>query len=90
MKAPVVLFVYNRLDHTMNVIDSLSKNLGACDTDLYVFSDAAKTEKGQDKVNAVREYIHKTDWRNGFKKVTKRKNYYKDEDGILMIKNLGD
>ena len=70
MNAPVVLFVYNRLDHTMNVIDSLSKNLGACDTDLYVFSDAAKTEKGQDKVNAVREYIHKTDWRNGFKKVT--------------------
>lgn len=70
MKAPVVLFVYNRLDHTMNVIDSLSKNLGACDTDLYVFSDAAKTENGQDKVNAVREYIRKTDWRNGFKKVT--------------------
>ena len=70
MKAPVVLFVYNRLDHTMNVIDSLSKNLGACDTDLYVFSDAAKTENGQDKVNAVRGYIRKTDWRNGFKKVT--------------------
>lgn len=28
--------------------------------------------------------------KNGFKKVTKRKNYYKDEDGILMIKNLGE
>ena len=70
MKAPVVLFVYNRLDHTMNVIESLSKNIGAKETDLYVFSDAAKTEKGLDKVNEVREYIRKTDWRGNFQKVT--------------------
>ena len=70
MNAPVVLFVYNRLDHTMNVIDSLSKNLLADKTDLYVFSDAAKTENGWDKVHAVREYICRTDWRQSFQKVT--------------------
>lgn len=70
MRAPVVLFVYNRLDHTMNVIDSLAKNLLAKETDLYVFSDAAKTEKGLDKVNEVREYIRKTEWRESFQKVT--------------------
>ena len=62
MNAPVVLFVYNRLDHTMNVIESLSKNVLADQTDLYVFSDAAKTENGQEKVNAVREYIRKKDF----------------------------
>jgi ribosomal-protein-alanine N-acetyltransferase len=28
--------------------------------------------------------------KNGFKKVTIRKNYYKNEDGILMIKKLGE
>ena len=28
--------------------------------------------------------------KNNFKEITKRKNYYKDEDGILMIKNLGE
>ena len=28
--------------------------------------------------------------KTGFNEVTKRKNYYKDEDGILMIKNMGD
>ena len=70
MQAPVVLFVYNRLDHTMNVIESLANNLLAKETDLYVFSDAAKTEKGLDVVNAVREYIRKTDWRENFQKVT--------------------
>ena len=70
MNAPVVLFVYNRLDHTMNVIESLSKNILAEETDLYVFSDAAKTEKGLESVNAVREYIRRTDWRKRFQKVT--------------------
>ena len=70
MNAPVVLFVYNRLDHTKNVITSLAKNMLADQTDLYVFSDAAKTENGLEKVNAVREYIRKTDWRQNFQKVT--------------------
>ena len=70
MTAPVVLFVYNRLDHTMNVIESLKNNILADDTDLYVFSDAAKTEKAQSSVEAVREYIRKTDWRKNFRSVT--------------------
>jgi len=70
MLAPVVLFVYNRLDHTMSVIDSLSKNFLAKDTDLYVFADAAKTEKGIEKVNVVREYISQNEWKENFKSVT--------------------
>lgn len=70
MYAPVVLFVYNRLDHTVNVIQSLSGNLLAGETDLYVFSDAAKSDAGKEKVNQVREYIHQTDWHNNFKSVT--------------------
>lgn len=28
--------------------------------------------------------------KNGFKEITKRKNYYKNENGILMIKKLGE
>ena len=28
--------------------------------------------------------------KNGFNEITKRKNYYKDENGILMLKNLGE
>lgn len=70
MYAPVVLFVYNRLDHTMGVIESLSANLLAKETELYVFSDAAKTEKGLEKVQEVRQYINCTAWHSKFKKVT--------------------
>ena len=70
MLAPVVLFVYNRLDHTTRVIETLSQNVLAKETELFIFSDAAKSDKGLDKVNAVREYINRTDWRSGFKAVT--------------------
>lgn len=69
MLAPVVLFVYNRLDHTIGVIESLANNLLAKETDLYVFADAAKSEKGLEKVNAVREYINQKEWHSNFKSV---------------------
>ena len=68
MNAPVVLFVYNRLDHTKNVIDSLAKNYLSEETDL--FSDAAKNEKSLKDVEEVREYIRKNDWRTNFGRVT--------------------
>lgn len=70
MLAPVVLFVYNRLDHTQRVIETLAKNELAKDTEFFVFSDAAKTEKGLEKVTAVREYINRTEWQSQFKNVT--------------------
>ena len=70
MNAPVVLFVYNRPDHTRKVIESLSKNILADQTDLFVFSDAAKSENGLEKVHEVRKYIRKEDWRGSFHKVT--------------------
>lgn len=70
MLAPVVLFVYNRLDHTTRVLETLAKNTLAKDTELYVFSDAAKSENGLEKVNAVREYIRRMDWHENFRNVT--------------------
>lgn len=70
MLAPVVLFVYNRVDHTSRVLETLGKNELAKDTELYVFSDAAKSDKGLDKVNAVREYINQKEWQKKFKTVT--------------------
>ncbi len=70
MLAPIVLFVYNRLDHTQGVIETLSKNFLAKESELYVFSDAAKSENGLEKVNAVREYIRDDAWHGMFKKVS--------------------
>ena len=42
--APVILFTYNRPEHTRRTIEALAKNELAQDTELFVFSDAAKKE----------------------------------------------
>ena len=70
MAVPVVLFVYNRLDHTERVLDSLAKNLLSDETDLYIFSDAAKSEAGKAAVEEVRACIYKKEWQPFFKSIT--------------------
>ncbi len=57
--APVVMFVYNRLDSVEQTIEKLKENELADQTDLFVFSDAAKKENQAENVRLVRKYIHK-------------------------------
>jgi hypothetical protein len=94
MAAPVVLFVYNRLKHTQLTVAALQKNLLAAETELYVFSDAAKTTAEEENVSAVRKYLHTI---TGFKMVTiteRDKNYGLANniiDGVTSIVNrLGE
>lgn len=55
--APVALFVYNRVDHTVKTLDYLKKNKFASETELFIYSDAAKTIEQEEKVLKVRESI---------------------------------
>ncbi|MBU1980655.1 MAG: glycosyltransferase [Gammaproteobacteria bacterium] len=74
--APVVLFVYNRVEHTRQVIDALKCNSEAKNTPLIVFSDGPKSPADLDSVSAVRNLIRMID---GFDRV----------DIILRDQNLG-
>ena len=67
MNAPIVLFVYNRLEHTRLTVEALQKNELANQSELFIYSDAAKNKNEQFKVYNVRKYIDNID---GFKKVT--------------------
>lgn len=64
--APIVLFVYNRLNHTKRTLEALKKNNLADKSHLYIFSDGGKNTSDIQKVNSVREYIQNID---GFKKI---------------------
>lgn len=64
--APIVLFVYNRLWHTKQTIEALKKNELANNSELFIFSDQAKSPIDVPKVNEVREYIKTI---SGFKNV---------------------
>ena len=65
--SPIVLFVYNRPWHTKQTIDALEKNNLAEQSELFIYSDAPKSEDIQKDVNEVRSYIKQI---NSFKKVT--------------------
>jgi len=59
--APILLFVYNRPDHVRRCVTSLAGNKLAADSELFVFSDAAKTPVDAPAVEDVRKYIHHVD-----------------------------
>lgn len=64
--APIALFVYNRPQHTERTLKFLKQNDLAAESRLFVFSDGAKNEADQDKVQEVRELLKTID---GFKSI---------------------
>lgn len=64
--APIILFVYNRLEHTRKTISHLVDNEGAKDSELYIFSDGPKDIKAENQVDEIRNYIRGI---QGFKNV---------------------
>jgi len=64
--APIVLFVYNRLDHTVKSVEALQKNSLAIKSDLIVYSDYAKNDTSIQSVHKVRDFI---DSISGFNKI---------------------
>lgn len=68
--APIILFVYNRAQHTERTLTLLSKNYLASDSDLFIFADGPKANASQEqleKIQEVRKIIRKD---YGFKSVT--------------------
>ena len=57
MLSPIALFVYNRPEHTRLTIKALQDNYLANESDLIIFSDAAKNKETLEAVNKVREVI---------------------------------
>lgn len=81
--APIALFVFNRLDHTKQTIESLSKNFLANESLLYIFSDEGRNEKEKVEVEKVRNYLKTI---KGFKEVfiISRKNNFGLAQSIIL------
>lgn len=87
----VYQYLYDRIEIDYIIVDNEYRNLGIATKLLTFMENKYKDIKNltlevrESNKEAISFYL-----KNGFKEVTKRKNYYKDEDGILMIKNLGE
>lgn len=68
--APIIVFVYNRPEHTCRTLTMLAKNYLARESDLFVFCDGPKenaTEEQKNKILEVRNIVRKN---FGFKSIT--------------------
>ena len=88
--APIVLFTYNRPRHTKETIEALLLNDLAGESDLVIFSDAAKNDDAMRGVNETRQYLKTI---TGFKSVRiieREKNYGLGNniiDGVTNVVN---
>jgi hypothetical protein len=71
MLAPIILFVYKRLWHTQQTVESLKKNTFANESNLFVFSDGPKNMEEKSQVDNVREYVKTI---QGFKNLIIKEN----------------
>ncbi len=85
--APVIVFCYNRIEPLKKTIDALKGNKLASDTDLYIYSDAAKNEKSINNVNEVRHYIKNI---KGFKNVIIKEAELNKGLALSIIEGVSD
>lgn len=55
--APIILFVYNRPEHTKKTVDAIKLNEFASESLLFIFADGSKNENDKKSVDEVRNYI---------------------------------
>lgn len=67
--APIVLFVYNRPEHTRRTIESLLHNPLAAESELIVYSDGPRHRSDREPVGKVRDFLQGV---TGFRNLTVR------------------
>lgn len=83
--APIILFVYNRLSHTQQVIAALRENLLSAESELYIYADAAKNADAIQSVHELRSFLTTI---TGFKSVhicLRETNLGVDDNTILGV-----
>lgn len=73
--APIVLFVYNRPEHTKRTVESLLRNTLAGKSSLFIFSDGAKSDKDVLAVDAVRNFIKTIKGFDKIEIIERKKNF---------------
>ena len=54
--APIIVSVYDRLEHLKSCLASLARNPAAPDSPLFIVSDGPKTEEARDRILSIRDF----------------------------------
>ena len=77
MYAPIILFVYNRPDHTLQTLEALSQNRLASESKLFIYADGPKSDmlKEQlDQLRKVREIAKSKQWCGKVEVIERKEN----------------
>lgn len=75
--APIVLFTYNRPEHTQRTLEALNNCTLAEQSHLYIFSDGPKpnaTKKDLYEIGRVRSQLKLFNWSNNYKVIYRPTN----------------
>lgn len=75
MLAPILLFAYNRPRHLQHTVEALAHNPLAQESELFMFSDGARTEDDREDVELVRSYIHTIEGFKTVHRIERDRNY---------------
>ncbi|MEP0263904.1 DapH/DapD/GlmU-related protein [Dokdonia sp.] len=65
MLSPIVLFVYNRPEHTLQTLEALKNNEGANESVLYIYADGPKDQTDNNtlkKIDETRQVLKQSKW----------------------------
>lgn len=88
--APIILFVYNRPDHTRKTVDALRANFLAKMSELFIFSDGPGNETACVGVMQVRDFIKTVDGFARVKIIERDRNWGLAKsiiDGVTQVVN---
>lgn len=69
MLAPIILFAYNRYEHTRSTIEALGENLLAQESDFYIFVDYMNDEQKRAQCQRLYDYLEADSWKSKFRQV---------------------
>lgn len=64
--APIIVFTFNRIDHTKKTINALKRNTLAKESEIFIFSDYGRSKEENKRVDDIRKYLKGIE---GFKKI---------------------
>jgi len=73
--APIVVFTYNRPEHTLRAFNALLKNPLANESDIIIYSDSAKTANHNKAVDEVRSFLSEITGFRSKKVIHRDKNF---------------
>lgn len=88
--APIVLFTYNRLCHTQQVVEALQNNQYASQSDLIIYSDGYDDDQGKCEIDKVRFFLNSIVGFRSIQIIERNKNWGLANnviDGVTSIVN---